>query len=287
MSPVPGLPSPSAPGFMLSEAQFRHLAGLVQRNFGIHLTDEKRMMLSMRMQKMMRVSGCEDFELYYRDHLQAPSAETLSELINHVSTNHTHFWREPEHFELYREQLLPEALRYREQRGKRDLRVWCAAASTGEEPYTLAMLQREVLGHQHGSWRAGLLATDISLDALSKAREGLYHADNVARLPAPLRKRYMRDAGPGRVTVTDTLKDDVLYRRLNLIQATLPLRGDLDVIFCRNVMIYFDEPTKRGVVMQMHRLLRRGGHLLIGHAETLNNLGSPFVFVRPGVYRRD
>ena len=271
---------------LLSAQQFEHLSQVVQRHFGIHLTDDKRVMLSIRMQKMMRIAGFSDLNSYFQDRLRAPSAETLSELVNHVSTNHTHFWREAEHFELYRDQLLPELLQRRERRGQRDLRVWCAAASTGEEPYTLAMLQRDVLGPRLGQWKAGLLATDISMRALGEASRGIYAADNVTRMPADLQRRYFRPHGTDQVQVVDALREDVLFRRLNLVAPTLPLRGDLDAIFCRNVMIYFDEATKRALVEQLYRLLTSGGYLLIGHAETLNNLGTRFQFVRPGIYRK-
>jgi len=283
---LPASAQPAADSFQLSIQQFRHLTALIKRNFGIHLPEEKRIMLSMRMQKMMRVARYDDFDGYFRDYLAQPSQETLIDLVDHVSTNHTHFWREPEHFVYYRDQILPQIIEQRRRKRKPDLRVWCAAASTGEEPYTIAMLQREVLGHLVAQWRAGLLATDISKSALVRARRGRYAADNASRLPQGLLRRYLQATSDGRYDIIESLKADVMYRPLNLIQASLPLRGNFDVIFCRNVMIYFEESTKRTLVEQMYQQLQPGGHLFIGHAETLNNLGSRFTFIKPGLYRK-
>ncbi|MEL6345364.1 MAG: protein-glutamate O-methyltransferase CheR [Myxococcota bacterium] len=280
-------PTSAATALQLDPGQFEHLARIIRDHFGIHLTDEKRMMLSMRMLKMMRTDGYTDFNAYFEDRLRHPAQETLSELVNHVSTNHTHFWREPEHFEFYQKVALPEILDRRRRRGGQpDLRVWCAASSTGEEPYTLAMLQREALGPAASRWKGGLLATDISTRALQTAREGIYPKDSVAMLPAHLRQRYLKPLDGDRVVMIDALKADVLYRRLNLVSSTIPLRGDLDAIFCRNVMIYFEESTKKTLVEQLYRLLTPGGYLFIGHAETLNNLNTRFAFIKPGLYRR-
>lgn len=274
------------PTLDLSDDQFEHIAQVVRSNFGIHLPAEKKVMLSMRMLKMMRAAKYTDFEAYFRDQLLHPSRETLSELVDHVSTNHTHFWREPEHFDFYQNVGFPQLIERRKRQNKRDLRVWCAASSTGEEPYTLAMLQREVLGMDANRWKGGLLATDISTRALTHARQGVYTIEQIQQLPERLRQRYLTPIGPGQVSVSDEIKSDVMYRRLNLITPTIPLRGDFDAIFCRNVMIYFEESTKKVLVEELYRLLTPGGYLFIGHAETLNNLNTRFRFVQPGLYRK-
>ncbi|HCH62673.1 MAG TPA: chemotaxis protein CheR, partial [Deltaproteobacteria bacterium] len=150
----------------ISTAEFQTVAGLVARNFGIHLADGKKAMMGCRLVKEVRRSGCRSFAEFYREFLVDPSPETLSMLANALSTNHTYFNRESNHFWMFRDEVLPEVLRQQERLGRRDLRVWCAAASTGEEPYTLAMLIRDALLARGPGWRGGLLATDLSHEAL-------------------------------------------------------------------------------------------------------------------------
>lgn len=270
----------------ISPAEFRAVADLVEKNFGIHLADGKRAMMGCRLVKAVRRAGCRSFSEFYRSYLVHPSPETLSLLANTLSTNHTYFNRESNHFWLFRDQVLPQLMAQQEQRGQKDLRVWCAAASTGEEPYTLAMMIRDALGPRIKHWRAGLLATDLSHKALEVARRGVYAEEGARELPEPLYRRYFRQKAAAQVEVSAELKQDVVFRRFNLMNRKYPFREPFQAVFCRNVLIYFEEPVKREVVQRIYDVTAPGGWLFVGHAETITGLGTGFQMVSPGVYRR-
>ncbi len=264
----------------IDDRQFAHLASLIQHHFGILLPPQKRPLLAQRMRRVVVDAGYSDFDAFFEAHFtRTPSIEILGRLIDRVSTNHTFFWREAEHLIHLRDVVLPEIVRG----GKRDLRLWCAAAATGEEPWTLAML---VAGAVPTGWEAGILATDISARALATAQKGVYKTENVSRLPAALRDRWMVPGPDDTVRIADALRREVTWRRLNLIGASFPYKYPMDVVFCRNVMIYFDEPTRRDVVRRIAEVTRPGGWLFIGHSETLGRTDAVWRFERPGTYRR-
>lgn len=270
----------------ITAEEFTAVAKMTEKLFGIHLPDSKRAMVSCRMYRVVREAGCANFGEFYRRNLIRPTPATLSLLINALSTNHTYFNRENSHFWMLRDQVVPELKAQLERNGQRDLRVWCAASSTGEEPYTLAMMIREGLGRDYDRWRGGLLATDISEDALKKARAGVYPTEGAQELPEPLFRKYFKPAGAGRVSVVPELRSEVTFRRFNLINKSYPFRNPFHVVFCRNVMIYFEEDTKRGVVERIYDSMAPGGWFFVGHAETISGLGTRFKQVQPGVYRR-
>jgi chemotaxis protein methyltransferase CheR len=273
------------PALNLGDAEFRAIRELLHSGFGIALAAEKRALVAGRLQKVLRDRGGISFAEYYRQVVEDASGRELSELINRLSTNHTFFNREKDHFEHFRQVALPEAMRRGQARGDKDLRVWCAASSTGEEPYMLAICLREVFGAAHRDWEVGLLATDISERALATARLGAYPADRMEGLPSHLREKYFRPRGAGFEAVPD-LKALITFRRFNLINPGYPFKRAFDAIFCRNVLIYFDPPTKEKVVASMARFLRPGGYLYLGHSETLGRETEHYRYVRPAVYRR-
>jgi len=167
-----------------------------------------------------------------------------------------------------------------------DLRVWCGAASRGQEPYTIQMMLREALGSDYPRWTAGLLATDIDSKALATCRTGIYPDEDVQRLPAALRYKYLQRAGPDRWQVVPDLKRDALFRRLNLMSPSLPFKRPLDVVFLRNVLIYFDTATKEALLRRIHGALAPGGWLFVGTSESLQVLDTPFQVAGPGAYRK-
>lgn len=266
----------------IDDKQFAHVSALITRHFGIQLPPHKRGLVQMRLRRVVAETGFTDFSSFYDTHIasKSPSVEILGRLIDRISTNHTHFWREAEHFVHLRDVVLPEILR----NGSRDLRLWCAAAATGEEPWTLAMLVTQAI--QPVGWQGGILATDISARALATAQRGVYKAENVTRLPAALRERWMRPEADGSLRIVDALRSEVTWRRLNLIGTPFAFKRSMDVVFCRNVMIYFDEPTRRDVVRRIAMVTRPGGWLFIGHSETLGRHDADWRFERPGMYRR-
>jgi len=263
---------------------FAALQDLIHQQVGIRL-DDRESMVNARLRRLARKAGHAEVEPYLREVLADPSPERLSEVVDRLSTNHTFFHREPRHFEQLAGVLRPVVERRREE-GVRDLRVWCAAASFGQEPYTIAMVLREVLGPDAAKWSAGLLATDISSEALQIARQGLYDVDDVARLPAE-RQRWFGPVRDGRRQVRAEIRNDVTYRRLNLVHGPFAFRVPFDVIFCRNVMIYFDLEVRTELVRHLAEVLQPGGYLFISLSETLpQDRGLPFTYVSPGVYRR-
>lgn len=277
----------ASPNMHISDEDFRNTAALVRRHFGIHLPESKKGMLGARLFKLVRARGCNSFSEFYKKHLVNPSPETLSLLADNLSTNHTFFNRESEHFWSLRDRYMPELVRSIRRSGQLDFRMWCAASSSGEEPYTLAMVIQDVLGSEASRWTSGLLATDISNNALRKARAGVYPTDAVRTLPAAYHTRWFRDLGNGKSEVVPELKAEVTYRRFNLMNQQLPFKRAFHVVFCRNVMIYFEEDTKRELVERIYRHTAPGGYLFIGHAESINGLGTRFRTVQPGVYRKD
>ncbi|MGM0646183.1 MAG: CheR family methyltransferase, partial [Thermodesulfobacteriota bacterium] len=196
-----------------------------------------------------------------------------------ISTNVTHFYREERHFD-----VLADLLRKWEQQGQKRFRLWCAAASTGEEPYTLAITLSENLRQVNDT---KILATDISTKVLDTARRGLYDQQKVSKIPPQMRSKYfsaVRQNGGTAYEVAPRLKNMITFARLNLAEPPFPMRGPLDVVFCRNVMIYFDNPVRKRLLDEMYRLLKPGGYLMVGHAESLSGLLSEFKSVAPSIY---
>lgn len=268
---------------MPSDAEFRSLAALIKDRFGIHLTDAKRSLVAGRLQKILRERSMATYQEYIDFLATESGADALDELANRITTNYTFFNRESDHFTYFSQHILPEMTKRHAQ--DRDLRVWCAGCSTGEEPWTLAMLIQEHLSHDSGRWDAGLLATDISDRALQIAKEGEYPLESLERLPVHLRSRYMVSAGPDAMHVSDKLKPLVTFRRFNLMNATFPFKKPMDCIFCRNVMIYFDGPTRQALVDRFAKALAPGGYLIIGHSESLGQT-PVFESIIPALFRK-
>jgi chemotaxis protein methyltransferase CheR len=265
----------------LTDKEFKEIAKLVYDSFGITLNESKRSLVVNRLNKMLRSRGFTTFTQYFKHLADDKSGSELQELANSISTNHTFFNRESGHFDYYYKTALPEVTKTILDR---DLRVWCAASSTGEEPYTLAMLQREFLGVEYSSWKAGLLATDISETALKKASLGQYPKEEVDKLPPALKNKYFTKIGD-KVAVKPEIKSEVSFRKLNLVKP-FQFKKPFHVIFCRNVMIYFDQPTKDVLIKRMFDYTMPGGYLFIGHSETIPRNNCPYKYIMPAVYRK-
>ncbi|MBD3222529.1 chemotaxis protein CheR [bacterium] len=270
----------------MGDAEFQTIRRLVYDNFGINLTDQKRSLVIGRLQKVLRARGFASFKNYLEWLQSDQTGEGLEELANRISTNHTFFWRENSHFEFFQETVLPElAERHRKDGG--NVRLWCAGCSSGEEPYTLIMLMKEVYGAQYGSLSPLLLATDISAVALRKAMRGVYDQERIDRMPSALRSKYFgRGPEPGTWQVNDEIRGEVVFRRHNLMNTTFPFKKPFDAVFCRNVMIYFDRQTRDALIGRFHRHTVPGGYLFIGHSETLGHDSSQYEYVLPAGYRR-
>jgi len=270
----------------ISDREFSDLRNLIHKRFGINLTEQKRSLLVGRLQKLMRNLNLSTFAQYYQYLTEDKTEKALSELVDLISTNHTYFNREKDHFDYFYEIALPTVVEKLKQENRKDLRIWCAGCSTGEEPYTLLMLMMEYFGSEYGSWNAGILATDISDRALSVARNGVYSADRVQQLPENLRRKYFTPAGPDEMAVIDKVKRECTFRRFNLMNNRFPFKKPFQMIFCRNVMIYFDQPTRDALVGRYHQCTEPGGYLFIGHSETLGRSQSRYQYIQPALYRR-
>lgn len=271
----------------LTDREFRMLSELVYSRSGITLGEAKRSLVAGRLNKELKHHGFESFGEYYDFVVHDRTGQALSTLIEKISTNHTFFWRENGHFDFFVRTALPGVVAALRKRNSRDLRIWCAGCSTGEEPYTIAMLLEQYFGSEIGGWDAGVLATDISDRVLETARAGIYLKENVTKLPASLRTAAFEPVDRERVRVREGIRKRVLFRKLNLIREEYPFRGRFHIIFCRNVMIYFDIPTRTALVRRFHAYMEPGGYLFTGHSESLGRTNCPFGYVCPAVYRKD
>jgi chemotaxis protein methyltransferase CheR len=264
----------------LNEKTFRQFSELIYNEAGIHLAEHKQALVSARLGKRMRKLRINDFEDYYRYVQEDESRAELSQLLDAISTNVTFFYREPDHFE-----VLGSVAKKWHSEGQKKFRIWCAAASTGEEPYTIALTLAEALEDLRD---VKILGTDISTTVLETARRGEYSSKKLQKISKKLAGRYftpMGGKGDDRIfRVRDEIKNMITFSWLNLSTPPFPMRGPLDVIFCRNVMIYFDNAVRQRLLDEMHRLLKPGGYLMVGHAESLSGLLGGFRSVRPSVY---
>ena len=271
----------------ISDQEFKLMRDLIYQRFGINLTDQKKSLMVGRLQKIIRASGFATFKEYYEHLLNDKSEKALSDLIDRISTNHTFFNREKEHFRFFVETALPTVVARLEKENRRDLRVWCAGCSTGEEPYMLLMLMAEFFGANYGQWSAGILATDISDRALSIARAGVYAEERIADVPETLRRKYFKRLPDGNWGVIDRLKNEATFRRFNLMNAQFPFKKPFHIIFCRNVMIYFDQPTREALIGKFHQFTEPGGYLCIGHSETIGRSQSLYNYLMPATYQKE
>lgn len=271
----------------LATSQFERIAAIARERWGLHLTEKKLPLVSNRLSAFMRHSDFPTVEAYL-DHLENDAdEEDRLVFFDLLSTNVTSFFRDKPHFDyLEREFYTPLARGNRTTPGKQ-IRIWSAACSTGQEPYTLAMNAIESLPTLK-EWDFKILGTDLSNFAVQQAKAGVYTSDKIDGIPGELlSKHFTKGSGAAKDqhTVSKQLRSLVSIARLNLMEPW-PFKGQFDVIFCRNVMIYFDAETRRNLVMRFHQLLRPGGILAIGSAETLAGLNTPFAAAQPSVYTK-
>lgn len=267
----------------MTDLEFRRISMFLKDRYGIDMTNKKEIM-DGRLSNTIRNRGFDNYDAYMNALMQDSSGEMEKELVNLLSTNHTYFMREFEHFEYMKKVVLPY-LRKKEE-GMRDLRIWCGAASSGEEPYMLAMLLLDFFGLEHDKWDTTVLATDISTEVLQIAVRGIYKKEHVAELPDNWKRRFFRPVEDGEsYVVMDELKKEVLFRQFNLMD-DFPFRKKLHVIFLRNVMIYFDRPTKQSLIKKIYDVLEPGGYLFVGRTETIEKGNVPFELVEPSIFRK-
>jgi len=266
----------------MEKAIFNKFVKIVYEKSGIALKPGKEALVSARVAKRIRALGIEhgDFATYLRYLSQDKSGEEIVHLLDAISTNVTSFYRETHHFELLT-QLASKWL----ENGQRKFRFWSAGCSSGEEPYSMAITLKEVSEGHNCDIR--ILATDISTKVIDKAMLGAYQAKKLETVPPMLKHKYFtkeKTADGALYHVKDELKRMIVYKRLNLATPPFPMRGPMDVVFCRNVMIYFDNVVRRNLLCEIYRLVKPGGYLFVGHSESLTGIVSDFKTVRPATY---
>jgi len=270
----------------LSTRDFHRLSHFIYDTCGIKMPDVKMTMLEARLQKRLRALNIPSFSAYIDFLFSAQGMEQeLVQMLDVVTTNKTDFFREPDHFQFLTQRVLPE---WSERHPGARLSLWSAGCSTGEEPYTLAMVLSEFAQKTPG-FDFQILATDLSTRVLEKARNAIYQESQVEPVPMELKRKYLlrsKDRTNHMVRIVPELREKVRFRRLNFMDDDFGMRDQLDIIFCRNVIIYFDRPTQERLLNKFHRHMKPGSFIFMGHSETLSGLDVPVVSVYPTVYRR-
>jgi chemotaxis protein methyltransferase CheR len=268
--------------YQITSKEYEQFRALIYQECGINLNDSKQTMLVSRLSKRLRTLELDSFQDYYDLIKGQTDGDEFTLLLDLVSTNKTDFFREPKHFDYLREQIIPIL------QSTRRIRIWSSASSSGEEPYTIAMTLYDAVADPE-RWDFKILASDISTRVLARAACGVYEEERVRALPKEVVERhFLKGVGDraGMVKVKPHLAQMVRFRRINLMDDTYPIKTPLDLIFCRNVMIYFDRSTQAELVAKFYRYLKPGGCLFIGHSESLQRLDQPFVSVAPTIYRK-
>ncbi len=263
----------------MEQAVFQRFRDLIYKKSGITLGPQKVALVSARVSKRMRALSYTDHRAYLKYVLADESGEELIHLLDAISTNVTSFFREAQHFD-FLTQVIQKCRQNRQER----FRFWSAASSTGEEPYTMGMVALEALKGVSCDLR--ILATDISTRVLEHCLLGHYTEPKLEPIPKAMRQRYFRRVDDDVYSINDDVRNLITFRRLNLSTPPFPMRGPMDIIFCRNVMIYFDEQIRRGFLLEAHRLLKPGGYLMIGHSESLGAYNKSFRLVKPSIYQK-
>ncbi len=264
----------------LSDDDFHRLVNFIKTNYGINL-EKKRVLIEGRLAGAVSAGGFDNFTDYINFALGDKTGRETIKLVNKLTTNHTFFMREPEHFRFLENTVLP----YIEQSVRdRDARIWCAASSTGQEPYTLAMTIDSYFGSRKKGWDTTLLATDLDTDVLRTAKAGIYSEEMLGGLSSEWIDKYFVKLEPGKYQVADRIRNEVVFKKFNLMDPIV-FKKPFDLISCRNVMIYFDTETKNALIERFYDATKKGGYLFIGHAENVSR-DTRYSYIQPAIYRR-
>ena len=274
----------------MTRNDFAFFSNLIQSRCGIKMPDIKKTMLESRLRKRLRHLGLKNFREYL-EYIESPTGKTseLVSMIDVVTTNKTDFFREAAHFDYLYSNSVPNLMERFGTGRNRDLRIWSAGCSSGEEPYTLAMVLSDY-SRSEEKLSFSILGTDISTQVLEKARRAVYAEEKVEPVPTVMKKRYLlrsRDKNSKLVRIVPALRKLVEYGRLNFLDDNYGINHKFDVIFCRNVLIYFERENQRNILLKLLKYLVPGGYLFTGHSETLHSLNLPLKLKAPSVYRKD
>lgn len=289
-SPPPNADLASAGPAVLSDADFRRLSGFIESELGIRMPDAKRIMLESRLQKRLRRFGFDSFRKYVDFVFSSEGRETeLINMIDAVTTNKTDFFREAEHFDYLVGKIVPAAAARDGAGMTRPLLLWSAGCSTGEEPYTIAMvLEERRLSLPRFDYR--IFASDLSSQVLEKARGAVYEESRAEVVPLSFKKKYMlrsKERSTGLVRMKPEIRARVSFDRINFMDDSYPIADRFDVVFCRNVIIYFERRVQESIIRKLCEHIRPGGSLILGHSETLTGMEMPLRAVAPTIYERN
>jgi chemotaxis protein methyltransferase CheR len=295
MSPSPFQSSDPDRGSFISPppitpSEYETVRKIVYDQSRINLGPSKKELVMARLSKRLRALGIPTYAQYLDFLASAAGRDEMTNLIDSISTNHTYFFREPQHFDFLSQVILPEFCENPAHKGAHQFKVWSAATSSGEEPYTISLILDDYFSTRVRGWSWNILCTDISTRVLAKAEEGIFTKDRINPVRADWLIRYF-DKGVGEsdgfFRVKDSIRRNLTFRALNLLAPSYPFRETFQVVFCRNVMIYFDRDTQEELVNKIYPLVEPGGYLIIGHAESLTNVKHPFKLVKPSIYRKE
>ncbi|MDR2558086.1 MAG: protein-glutamate O-methyltransferase CheR [Oscillospiraceae bacterium] len=266
----------------LSDADFKRLTDFVLKKYGINLT-QKKILVEGRLASTIKQRGFDSFTAFIDMIFADRTGTEMINLLNKLTTNHTFFLREKEHYDFMKDVALPYI-----EKTKKDhkVNIWSAACSSGEEPYTNVMALLEYFGHKSAQWKIEHLATDISERVMSKAKEAIYHVDSMKNLPDTWKRKYFTAVENSCFKVSPEVTKRVTFKTFNLMDPVPFKSYPYDIIFCRNVMIYFEHNTKIEVVKRLYEALAPGGYLFIGHAESITRDTTQYKFIKPAIYRR-
>lgn len=266
----------------IKDNEFNDLVKYMKNHFGINLS-QKRGLIEGRLNLRVQERGFTNYEDFFKNVLADTSGSEMANLINVLTTNHTFFLRENQHFDFMNHTALP---RLADNISDNDLRIWSAGCSSGEEAYTTAMVVDQYFGLIKKEWDTTILATDISTKVLAKGAEGIYAKTSLQAVPDAWKKKYFTNLGDNRIQIKEDIRKQVIFRPLNLMDKTFPFKKKFHVIFCRNVMIYFDNQTKNTLIDKFYDVTVPGGYLFIGHAESIANGESKYKYIQPAIFQK-
>jgi len=264
----------------ISNEEFNQLVNFVYDKYGINLS-KKRQLVEGRLSHTIKDLGLSSFNQYMDLLRRDKTGDEMLNFLNKITTNYSYFARETEHFEF----LLEFALPYLEKNRSRELRIWSAGCSAGQEAYNIAMTMEQYFGSKKGMWDTRILATDISMNVLNKGKQAIYSEDNIKDLPKQWKTQYFTRLPDGSYQVTEKIRKEVIFRVFNLMDPMV-YKKPFDIIFCRNVMIYFDADTRNKLVERFYDATAKGGFLLVGHSEVLDKGATRYGFIRPSIYQK-
>lgn len=257
------------------------LVSFIKKNYGINL-ENKRVLIEGRLASLLKEKGCQDFSDYIKIIKADRSGVEVNVMLNKVTTNHTFFMREPNHFTFLKNTILPA---HEKENKRKEIRIWSAGCSVGAEAYTTAMTIDDYFGIRKKEWKTQILATDISMDVLNKGRAGVYPGDLIKDVPPAWQKKYFVPMENNQFQVANNIRQEVEFKTLNLM-GNLNFGKKFHLIFCRNVMIYFDQPTRNTLINKFYDVLEPKGYLFIGHSESITRGTSQFEYLMPAIYQK-